>query len=274
MIAGFLITLREGLEAALIVGLTLGVLRMMKQTNLRGSVWAGVGAATVISLGVALLLQRVGSSLQGTAEQVFEGVAMLLAAAVLTWMIFWMQRQGRKTQEGLERNVRMAVGEGQRLGLFGIAFFAVLREGVETALFLTAAAVSGTALDTLLGGVVGLAAAVLIGWGLFASTIRLDVRRFFLVTSLLLILFAAGLVGQGVHELNEAGWVPGLIEPVWDVNSVLSEEAGMGLVLRTVFGYNGNPSLTEVVSYMAYFALVLVGIRRAQVREGLSPQRA
>jgi len=267
MIAGFLITLREGLEAALIVGLVFGVLRMMKRPQLGGGVWAGVGAAVVVSAGFALILQWVGASLQGTAEQAFEGVTMLLAAGVLTWMIFWMRRQGRRAQEGLEEDVRTAVGKGQRLGLFGIAFFAVVREGVETALFLTAAAVGGGALDTLIGGLVGLAAATLIGWGLFASTIRLDVRRFFLVTSLLLILFAAGLVGQGIHELNEAGWIPSLIEPVWDVNHVVSDGAGLGLMLKTVFGYDGDPSLTEVIGYLGYFALVLVGIRVGQLKE-------
>lgn len=272
MIAGFLITLREGLEAALIVGLVFGVLRMMRRPQLGGGVWAGVGAAVVVSLGFALALRWIGASMQGPAEQAFEGVTMLLAAGVLTWMIFWMRRQGRRAQEGLEEDVRLAVGRGQRLGLFGIAFFAVLREGVETALFLTAAAVSAGAQDTLVGGFIGLAAAVFLGWGLFASTIRLDVRRFFVVTSLLLILFAAGLVGHGIHELNEAGWVPSLIEPVWDVNHVVSDGAGVGLMLKTLFGYDGDPSLTEVIGYLGYFALVFVGIRVAHSKPRLASQ--
>jgi high-affinity iron transporter len=274
MIAGLLITLREGLEAALIVGLVFGVLKKTKSLGLGSSVWAGVGAASLLSLGFAVFLQWVGASLEGEAEAAFEGVMMLLAAGVLTWMILWLQRQGNKAQAGLEQDVRQAAGRGQRMGLFGIAFFAVLREGVETALFLTAAAVSSGALGTFTGGLVGLAAAILIGWGLYASTIRLDVRRFFLITSALLVLFAAGLVGHGIHELNEAGWIPSVIDPVWDVSSVMSDEVGVGLGLKTVFGYNANPSLTEVLGYLAYFALVVIGIRRAQVKPEFAPQQA
>jgi high-affinity iron transporter len=128
--------------------------------------------------------------------------------------------------------------------------------------------------DTLIGGLIGLAAAVLLGWGLFASTIRLDVRRFFLVTSLLLVLFAAGLVGQGIHELNQAGWVPAVIEPVWNLNHVVSDGAGLGLMLKTVFGYDGDPSLTEVIGYLGYFGLVFVGTRALQSKPKLASQVA
>jgi|Deesub1362A_J573_1020465.scaffolds.fasta_scaffold07609_2 high-affinity iron transporter len=262
MIASFLIALREGLEAALIVGIALGVLVKLRRGDLRRWVWSGVAAAVLISLGVAWALNAMGASLEGPAEEVFEGIAMLLAAGVLTWMIFWMQRQGSRIQRELERDVRSAASQGQAWGLFGIAFFAVLREGIETALFLTAAAMASGSQQTLAGGLLGLAAAVAVGWLIFATTVRLNVRRFFQVTSVLLILFAAGLVAHGIHEFNEVGWVPPIIEHVWDINPILDENSTVGTLLKALFGYNGNPSLTEVIAYVLYYAVVLLGLRR------------
>ncbi len=274
MIASYLITLREGLEAALIVGIALGVLAKLGRKELRGWIWTGVAAAVVISLGVALALNAMGSTLEGAAEEAFEGTAMLLAAGVLTWMIFWMQRQGRHVRQGLERDVRSAATRGQSWGLFGIAFFAVLREGIETALFLTAAAAVSSSWQTLWGGVLGLATAVALGWLIFASTVQLDVRRFFQVTSVILIFFAAGLVAQGVHEFNELGWIPALIEHVWDINPILDEKSTLGMVLKALFGYNGNPSLSEVLAYGLYFVAIFLGLRRLPAGTEKAPQPA
>lgn len=270
MIASFLLALREGLEAALIVGVTLGVLVKMKRTQFVPAVWLGVGLAATFSLGVALALNGLGAELEGQAEEVFEGVTMFLAAGVLTWMIFWMQKQGRQVRAGLEAEVRQAAGRGQMWGLFGIAFVAVLREGIETALFLTAAAFTTTAQETLLGGLAGLAISAIVGWALFAATVRLDVRRFFQVTGFLLVLFAAGLVAHGLHEFNEAGLLPVVVEHVWDINPILNEKSSFGLMLTALFGYNANPSLTEVLAYAGYYLALFVGLRFAQ---RLSPRR-
>ena len=262
MLPSFLIGIREGLEAALIVGLALGVLAKTGQPQFRKMIWAGVAAAVLISLIIAGILQWIGASLEGTAEEIFEGTTMLLAAGVLTWMIFWMLRNSRRFQLGLESDVRDAVKRGQALALFGIAFFAVLREGIETALFLSAAALSTNSNAVLLGGLLGIAIAVLIGWALFAATIRLNLGRFFLVTSLLLILFAAGLFAHGIHEFVEVGWIPPILDPVWDINHILSEESISGAMLKTLFGYNGNPSLTEVLAYVSYFVVILFGLQQ------------
>ncbi|OGO15507.1 MAG: hypothetical protein A2Z14_01665 [Chloroflexi bacterium RBG_16_48_8] len=262
MIPGFLIGLREGLEAALVVGLTLGVLSKMGRQGYRTAVWAGVTLAIILSFVIAGLLQFFGASLEGTIEEVFEGVMMLVAAGVLSWMIIWMHRQGPLMQQGMESDVRQAVLQGQRWGLFGIAFFAVLREGVETALFLTAAALTVSASETLIGGVAGVITAALLGWLIFATTVRLNIRRFFQVTGVLLILLAAGLVAHGVHELNEAGWVPAIIDPIWDINHILSEESLFGQLLKALFGYNGNPSLTEFLAYIGYYILIFIGLRK------------
>jgi high-affinity iron transporter len=212
-------------------------------------------------------LHRLGIAFEGTAEEVFEGIAMLLAAAVLTWMIFWMGRQGRALGAELERNVRRATtGSGGSWALFSLAFIAVLREGIELALFLTAAAFSATPTATLLGGLLGLAAAAATGWLLYATTARLNLRVFFQVTSFLLIIFAAGLVAHGVHELNEVGWIPSVIEQVWNTTPLLDENSGGGELLKTLLGYNANPSLTEVIAYLGYWIMVLTALWRGQER--------
>ncbi len=263
MFPAFLLAMREGLEATLIVGIVLGVLKRMNRPDLRSSVWIGTFSAVVVSLVVGGILTVIGVSLEGPAEQIFEGFTMLLAAGILTWMVFWMNRQGRYLREGMESEVHKAVTKrSSRRALFGLAFLAIVREGIELALFLTATTFVDYQGQFLLGALIGLSAAILLGWLLFSATIRLDVRRFFQVTGVLLILFAAGLVAHGVHEFNEAGWIPAIIEHVWDINPLVDENSLPGLLLKTLFGYNANPSLTEVVAYLAYFMLVFLGLQR------------
>lgn len=262
MLSSFLLSLREGLEAALVIGIVLGALRQVDRRNLAPLVWAGAVSAALLSLLAALLLHLLGVSLSGPGEVIFEGFTMLLAAAVLTWMIFWMRRQAHGLQGGLEHDVRQASRAGGR-GVFLLAFLAVLREGLELALFLTASAFSSAAGQTLPGALLGLAAAVLLGVLLFLTTLRLDLRRFFQLTGFLLILFAAGLVAHGVHEFNELGWIPPIIEHVWDMNFLLDENSTLGEILKSLLGYNGNPSLSEVLAYLVYLLAVVFGLRRS-----------
>jgi len=272
MFAATLITLREGLEAALVVGIVLSVLRKLGQDNRSRSVWVGVAAAAIVSAGAGLALYSLGIAFEGRGEEIFEGFAMLLAASMLTWMIFWMQRQGRQIQATIESDVRQAVTAGSMWGLFMLAFIAVLREGIETALFLTAAAYSATPAPTLIGGTIGLLIAVVLGWSMFAAGKQLNVRAFFRVTSILLLLFAAGLVAHGVHELQEAALLPTIVEHVWDINHILDENGSMGTFLKALFGYNGNPSLIEVFSYGLYlFAISLVSWLRSRPQTALVP---
>ena len=262
MVPGFLIALREGLEAALIVGVTLSVLSKSGQEQYRKWVWLGAGSAVLLSVIVAGALQAFGATLEGSAEEIFEGITMLLAAGVLTWMIFWMYRQSHQYQETLTHGVQQAASQSKRWGLFGIAFFAVLREGIETALFLTATALTPNGEQAFVGGLAGLIVAGLLGWALFASDIRLNIQHFFQITSLLLILFAAGLFAHGIHEFVEVGWIPAMIDPVWNINTIIDENSVGGSFLKAIFGYNGNPSLTESLAYFGYFVLVLFGIRK------------
>ncbi len=259
--AATLITFREGLEAALIVGIVIGYLVKIGQGRRARTAWAGVATAVALSALLAFGISAAGAELEGRAEQLFEGVTMFLAVAVLTWMIFWMRFQARFLKVSLEKEVQTAATSGQTLALFGVAFVAVFREGVETALFLSASAFAADGGGTLAGALLGLAVAAALGWLIYASTVRLNVRLFFNVTSVLLLFFAAGLLAHGVHEFQEAGLLPMLIEQVWNLNHILDEQSTLGEILKALFGYNGSPSLLEVVSYAAYWVVALVGVR-------------
>jgi high-affinity iron transporter len=261
MAAAALIALREGLEAALIVGIVLGYLRRVGYLEGRRPVWIGVFVAVLASLGLAFFIQLVGMELEGQAEEIFEGATMFLAVGVLTWMIFWMRTQARLVKPSLEQNVQDAVATGTKWGLILVAFIAVFREGVEMALFLSAAAFVSNGQGTLVGAVLGLAAALLIGYLIYASTAQLNIRLFFNITSVLLLLFAAGLLAHGIHEFQEAGLIPTVNAQVWDTNHILDENSTLGQMLKAVFGYNGNPSFEEVVGYVGYWIVVLLGLR-------------
>lgn len=258
MLAAYLLALREGLEAALIVGILLGALRKFNLQSMGRQVWLGVGVAVVSSLLVGLGLNALGMEFEGRAEAIFEGSMMLIAAGLLTWMIFWMRRHAASMRRELEQEVWERGQRRGALALFLLAFTAVGREGVELAIFLLATRFSAGVLPMWSGTILGLASAIILGWLLFATTYRLNLRRFFLVTNILLLLFAAGLVAHGIHEFNEVGWIPALVDPVWDVSHILPENTFFGQLLTALFGYNANPSLSEVLFYLGY--LLVVGI--------------
>jgi high-affinity iron transporter len=257
MLPGFLLSLREGFEAALVLGIVLGALHKINRREMSAIVWSGTGAAALVSVLLAFLLYSLGAELEGRAEEIFEGIFMLLAALLLTWMVFWIRRQAGAFSQELGGNVASTVTLGSGRALFFLAFLAVGREGLELAFFLTISAFSSGAWLTIFGAIAGLSAAALLGILLFTTTRRLSVRNFFLVTNVLLILFAAGLVARGIHELNEAGWVPAVVENIWDTNHILNEGSMIGSVLVALFGYNGNPSLTEVIVFFGYLLLIL-----------------
>ena len=258
MFASFLLSLREGIEAALLIGILIGALYKIGRPELRLPVWAGAISAVALSLGAGIALYQLGALLEGDAEKIFEGVTMLSAAAVLTWMIFWMNKQARSIKGDLEIGVSQAIRKGAFAPLFLLAFLVIIREGIELALFLTAAAYSSTENEVLIGAAAGLSVAAILGWMLYSATSRLNLRRFFQVTGILLLLFAAGLVAHGVHEFNEVGWIPAIIAPLWDINHILDEKSTVGEMLNALFGYNGNPSLTETMAYWMYIVSVFL----------------
>ncbi len=273
MVASFLITFREVLEAALVVGIVLGYLARTGLTRHNRVVYAAIAAGVGASGLGAFLFVRWAGGFEGRAEELFEGVIMLVGAALLTTMILWMMRQRHIAAE-LEARVAASLRGPSRAGLFGVVFVAILREGIETVLFLSAASLASPE-NNLIGAVAGLVAAVALGYALFVGSLKISLRSFFAVTNVLLILFAAGLVGMGVHELQEAGVLPTVVEHVWDINPpapdggpypILHERGALGSILRGLFGYNGNPSLLEVVAYGAYLAAVAALWRRSDVR--------
>jgi len=257
MIASALLSLREGLEAALIIGIVLGVLRKSGRPDLNRPLWAGVISAFILSIIAALVLRAVDEELEGKTEQIFEGVTLILATGVLTWMIFWMRSQSRSMKSQLESHVNKVTSLGGSGGLFFLAFIAVLREGIELSLYLTAASLTLTGIQTLVGAVSGLVIAGLLGFLIYTSALRLNLQRFFQITGVLLILFAAGLIAHSVAEFNEAGIIPAVISPIWNLNPVLNDHSVIGTIFSTLFGYHGSPSLTEALGYASYVLITL-----------------
>lgn len=276
LIASLLISLREGLEAALIISIMFGYLRKTNQAHYRRYVWAGVVAAVMVSIAVAVGIQLIGAELEGRAEELFEGVMMLLAVVVLTWMIFWMRSQARMLKGNLESELESAVRSTSPRALFAVAFFAVAREGIETALLLAAAAFVTDGVTTVIGTLLGLSIAAVIGVLVYISAIRLNLRHFFNVTSVLLLLFAAGLFASSIHEFQEAGLLPIVNEHLWDTSAFLDETSPVGQVMKTLFGYTSSPSLLQVIGYVGYWLLVLVGmswlVERFAKNASLTPQ--
>jgi len=261
MLSALLIALREGLEAALIVGIVLGYLHRIGKRDQTPYAWAGVALAVALSALLAIAMRTLGAELEEPFEQMFEGTTMVLAVAVLTWMVFWMRYQARFIKIDLERKVDSAVTRGANWGLFALTFLAVFREGIETALFLAANAFAADASGTVVGTLIGLGLAIGGGILIYVYAFRLNVRSFFDVTSLLLIVFAAGLLAHGVAEFQEIGWLPILTGLAWDTKALLSIDSPLGSILRSLIGYNDRPSLLEVGAYVAYWLVLLQAIR-------------
>jgi high-affinity iron transporter len=258
MLATFFLMLREGLEAALIVGIIAAYLVKIGRRDALGKVALGVataiGLSIVIGVIVVLTIERLPLVVQETAE----GLAAVLAVGVLTWMLFWMRRQGRALKGELERGVDAALTEGSTLALVILAFVAVIREGVETVLFMIPIlSFQGTGIDTVIGGVGGLAVAVAFGWAIFVLGVRINLRRFFTITGVILIFVAAGLVAFAVHEFGEAGLIANT-GTAFDLNRILPDNGPLGSVLRGLFGYRSAPTPLEVVAYVVYLVPVLL----------------
>jgi high-affinity iron transporter len=258
MITSLLLSLREGLEAALIIGIVLGALKRTGRSDLNRSLWAGVASAMLVSLVTALFLRAVDQELVGKAEQIFEGSMLLLAAGVLTWMIFWMRRESRGMKSGLEYKVHLATSVKGGSALFFLAFIAVVREGIELALYITAASMTMSGIQTIMGTAIGLSIAYLLGYLIYSTMLHMNLQRFFRVTSVILILFAAGLIGHSVAEFNEAGLIPAIVNPIWNLNPILNDSSLLGSIFSTLFGYHGNPSLSEAFGYGVYLLVTLL----------------
>lgn len=258
MLATFFLMLREGLEAALIVGIIAAYLVKIGRRDALSKVAVGVVVAIGISIAIGLIVTLTIEQLPSAVQETAEGIAAVLAVAVLTWMLFWMRRQGRLLKGDLERGVDAALTEGSTMALVALAFLAVIREGVETVLFLIPIfSFQGTGIDTLLGGLLGLGVAFAFGWAIFVAGVRVNLRRFFTVTGVVLIFVAAGLVAFAVHEFGEAGLIAnGGV--AFDLSGVLPDGNPLAQILRGLFGYRATPTPLEAASYLIYLVPVLI----------------
>lgn len=255
MLASLLITFREILEISLVVGIVLGYLAKTKQDHFNNVVYLGVGVGGVLSLILALVFKMFLGGFVGRTEQIFEGVTLLVGALLLISMIVWMKRQ-QSVAQAIEGEVTKRLEEKERAGLFLLTTTLVLREGVETVIFLMATrlAVNG---DLVTGFFLGAVAALTVGYALFVGAKKVPIKKLFNVTSILLIFFAAGLVSRGAHEFVEAGTIPPIIETVWQIAPASPnqgtpwwrEDGFVGSVLHELLGYTSAPSLVEVLGW-------------------------
>jgi high-affinity iron transporter len=259
--SGFLLMLREGLEAALIVAIVLAYLKTLGRERDFRTVWVGTGSAVAISLIAGIVIFRALGGLEGPSEEVVEGLIAFTAVGVLTWMIFWMGRQARYIKGQLRAKVDAALEAGSSIALAGIAFVAVLREGLESALFLVSTSVGAESnAAQLTGGLFGIVAAVGIGYLVYKGSRRVNLRLFFRVTGILILLFAAGLLAKGVHEFQEVGYLGTLNEHVFDLTGVgwlNPDSSQFGEFLSGLFGWSPEPSIEMIVVYFLY--LIPVG---------------
>jgi high-affinity iron transporter len=259
--AALLITLREGLEAALIISILLAYLRKLGRPEGVRPVWGGAALALVLSVAVGAVVFGLGAEFAGTGEQLFEGLVSLLAVSLLTWMIFWMRRQGRRLKSELEGRVDSALSAGG-VALGTVAFATVAREGIETSLFVFAAA-RGTAVgsggigEQVLGAILGLLIASALGALLYRGAIKLNLATFFRWTGALVLIVAAGLFAFSIHELQEAGVLPFLTGTAFDISASFSDQHGLGGILRALIGYQSDPTVLEVIAWFGY--LVVTG---------------
>jgi len=276
---GFLIGLREGVEAALIVAIVLAYVVRTGNGRHIPKIWLGSGVAVILSVALGLLIFNTVGSFEEPYEQLFEGSAMLLAAVVVTWMLFWMRRQSINLRGELQAAVDRVLSEGTAWGLAVLAFTAVIREGVETALFLAGQATSAEtgAGSVLVGAILGLGVAVLIGWGFYRGSRAIDLRRFFRWTGIALVFIAAGLLSHAVHEFIEVAEISGVAvigsQTAFDISAVLSHDDGIGQFLRAIFGYSASPEVLTFVVHVAYVVAILTLYLRP-VRPSPPAQRA
>jgi high-affinity iron transporter len=252
MLAGSLITIREGLEAFLIVGILLSYLTKINHPQFKVHVWIGAGAAILVSAVAAVIFQALAIQFEGQAAELFEAAVALMAVGVLTWMVLWMQRQSQTIKGDLEQKMSSALSKGQAWALAGLAFVSVLREGLETGLFLSAMFVVVRADNPLPGAALGLALAAGITYLIFRSALRLNLRTFFIVTGSFLIIIAAGLVGHSVMALQEIGWLPIGMSTAWDLGWLISNDGLLGKLLHAFVGYEAAPTWLMVACYTAY----------------------
>jgi high-affinity iron transporter len=257
MTASYLIGLREGLEITLVVSILIAFLVKSDRKRLLPHVWAGIAVAAALSIGFGALLEYGAASLSFTGQELFEAIASVVAVAFVTWMIFWMRRAARRLGGELRGRLEDAIKVGP-VAVVAMAFLAVIREGLETAiLFFASAQGAGTQAAPLIGLALGLATAIVIGWLLYLSAVRINLSRFFTWTGALLVLVAAGIFKYGIHDFQEAGVLPGGESHAFDLTGAIPPDAWYAELLRGMFNFTPQPTVLEVIAWLAYAVPVL-----------------
>lgn len=253
MLPTFVIGLREGLEASLIVGIIAAFLIQRGERRALRPMWVGVGIAIGLCAAVAVVLRVVGQSLPFRQREILEGTLALLAVAGVTYMVVWMRRHSRELKGQLEDHAERALLVGSTLALVGMAFFAVLREGLETAIFMLAAfGSSSDPVSTGLGALLGVGVAVGLGYAIYRGGVRINLSRFFRVTGFVLVLVAAGLLSTAVHEFAEAGVVSFGQQTAVDLAWLVGPGTVRQSLITGMLGLQAAPTVAEVVVYLAY----------------------
>lgn len=275
-LSGLLTGLREGVEAALIVAIICAYLAKTGHRDAFPKIFAGVGLAALLSVVFGVTIYVTVGSFEPPYEQLFEAVTLIAAALVVTWMLFWMRRQAGSVKGELQAAVDRAIDHGSADALAVLAFVAVIREGLETSLFLVgqaaAASADGGAVWVMLGALAGLLVAIVLGVGFYHGSRRVNLASFFRWTGVALVFIAAGLLSRAVHELIEIGVIGFGTQTLFDLSATLSHEADggslVGQILAALFGYTSTPEVTTFVVWLTYVVVVLVLYLRPIERAG------
>jgi high-affinity iron transporter len=266
LLVPFLIMLREGIEAALIVGIVASYLNQTGRANWMPAVWGGVAAAVGLSLAVGIALYLASAEFPQREQEFFEAIVGLVAVSILTSMVFWMHKAARSLKVTLHASVDAALAHdryAQGMPLVGIVFFAVAREGLESVFFLLATFEQSTGYGAPVGAVLGLACAVGVGYGLYRGGMKLPLKLFFRWTGIFILFVAAGLLAGSLRSLHEAGLWNGLQQVAFDFSAIVPSDGALGSILAGIFGYQDTPTIGEVALYLLYLipALALLTMK-------------
>jgi high-affinity iron transporter len=268
VLANFLIGLREGLEAALVVGILAAYVIKIERRDVLARIWLGVGLAALLSLGLGALLTFGAYGLSFEAQELIGGSLSIVAAAFVTWMIFWMLKTSRSLSSQLRGDVDRHLSAAG-WGLVLVAFLAVGREGIETALFIWAAVqATGATTLPLLGAAIGIVLAVVLGWLIYRGIIGINLSKFFAYTGIFLIILAGGVLAYGVHDLQEAGVLPGLGVLAFDVSAVIPPDSWYGTLLKGTVNFSPATTWLQAIVWCAYVVPVMTVFIRTLRKQG------
>lgn len=270
MFANYLIGLREGLEAALIVTILIAYIVKIDRRDLLGRIWLGIGLAVALALGIGAILTFGTYGLSFEAQEAIGGILSIIATIFVTWMVFWMLRTARDMKGALQGNIDKHL-DGTGWGLVFVAFLAVGREGIETALFIWAAVqATGETTMPILGASLGILTAVGLGWLIYSGMLRINLSAFFTWTGAALIIVAGGVLAYGVHDLQEAGILPGLHTLAFDVSAAIPPDSWYGTLLKGTLNFSPATTWLEAIVWLAYVVPTL-SIFIVKSRQGRRP---